>query len=312
MFSQMILPGFDKFTSSQESVAGHTPCDSPELTTTNQCGPDHVHASLLAPLANKKERQTNGTSGPKFSGSSASVALQQSLASRLRQRFDSAGSMEYAETWKEKATPLGFTYWAHTASGRRTSDSESTGWPTPKHQEDGRTWDQYQAARLRGYEARKGKTCGGPASEQGGLAIAVQTVGWPTPMAATPAQNGNNAAGNCDYSRTVEAAMGLRPSKNEPMSGWATPTANEKVRSEAFQQGRELNAREALGATHESPPAETASSVGYRLSPKFSLWLMGYPIAWARCAERVTPSSRKSRQSSSKRSTKTPTTGANP
>jgi hypothetical protein len=41
-------------------------------------------------------------------------------------------------------------------------------------------------------------------------------LGWPTPMAGTPAQNGNNEAGNNDSSRkTVELA------------GWPTPAANE-------------------------------------------------------------------------------------
>jgi hypothetical protein len=51
------------------------------------------------------------------------------------------------------------------------------GWPTPKAQEDGRTLEQYEAGRLRGYETRKGKTSGGPSSKMGGLAIAVQLTG---------------------------------------------------------------------------------------------------------------------------------------
>jgi hypothetical protein len=52
-----------------------------------------------------------------------------------------------------------------------------TGWPTPKAQEDGRTLEQYQEGRLRGYETRKGKTSGGPSSLMGTLSIAVQLVG---------------------------------------------------------------------------------------------------------------------------------------
>jgi len=63
-------------------------------------------------------------------GSSASAALQSSLASRLALRFGTGGSMEYAETWKLKATLLGRQYWEHTASGRRTSGNGCTGWPT--------------------------------------------------------------------------------------------------------------------------------------------------------------------------------------
>lgn len=40
--------------------------------------------------------------------------------------------------------------------------------------------------------------------------------GWPTPMAGTPAQNGNNAAGNNDSSRKTVAVC----------SGWGTPLSN--------------------------------------------------------------------------------------
>ena len=40
--------------------------------------------------------------------------------------------------------------------------------------------------------------------------------GWPTPMAGTPAQNGNNEAGNNDSSRKTVA-----------LSGWTTPQAHD-------------------------------------------------------------------------------------
>ncbi len=42
-------------------------------------------------------------------------------------------------------------------------------------------------------------------------------AGWPTPMAGTPAQNGNNAAGNTDSSRATVALV----------SGWPTPAARD-------------------------------------------------------------------------------------
>ncbi len=41
----------------------------------------------------------------------------------MRRRLAAAGSMEYSETWKAKATPAGRRYLAHTASVRRTSGS---------------------------------------------------------------------------------------------------------------------------------------------------------------------------------------------
>jgi len=50
---------------------------------------------------------------------------------------------------------------------------------------------------------------------------------------------------------------------------------------------------EISGQIPQSYTAETESTVPSQLNPRFSLWLMGYPIEWAYCAERVTPSSRK-------------------
>ncbi len=65
-------------------------------------------------------------------------------------------------------------------------------------------------------------------------------AGWPTPMAGTPAQNGNNEAGNNeagnnDFSRKVDSVIGK------------TPTG---IR------------------------AATESIAGFQLNPNFSLWLM--------------------------------------
>jgi hypothetical protein len=48
------------------------------------------------------------------------------------------------------------------------------------------------------------------------LAITSTLAGWPTPMAGTPAQNGNNEAGNNDSSRkTVELASWASPKVND-------------------------------------------------------------------------------------------------
>jgi hypothetical protein len=70
-------------------------------------------------------------------------------------------------------------------------------------------------------------------------------TGWATPMARTP------GAGNGDYDRLIETAMGLRPSKNEP-----------------------------LGAITESSPASTERRAGSVLNAAMSRWLMGYPAKW--------------------------------
>lgn len=232
----------------------------------------------------------NVTSGPTGFASSASAALASSLVSRLKERLSTAGSTVYRQTWKEKATPSRRSYWAHTASALRTSGNDSTGWSTAKRDDGVKSIRSAEGAMKEA--ERKG------------------------------ANDLNTAA---------------------VLAAWATPTAHEKVRSEEFRKGRELNAREALvspwatpaardkdtgdlskstvredgrirddtvarqavsvvsGGTPISSTAETAKPVAFRLNPGFSLWLMGYPIAWLCCGERVTPSSRKSQRSSSPR-----------
>lgn len=226
-FKQATLPGFDKCISSQVSAAGHTPCDSPESTTTNRSGRDHVRASRSRRRASEKEPQTCDTSGPKCSGLSASVALQQSLASKLKQLLGSGGSMEYVETWREKATPSGFPYSAHTASARRISDSESTGWPTTRAN-DGVGGPQV------------------PKNRQGGEALktAVLQVGWPAPQAHDTQEQG--AGREVTESGRIKCHNGKDHSMNLPgvaqLTGWGSPRASEIGRNrseEAIAKARE-------------------------------------------------------------------------
>ena len=74
---------------------------------------------------------TLAISGRLGSGSSASVALSESLASRLQARSIMVGSTVYRQTWKRRITPLGRLYWEHTARARRTNDNDYSGWATP-------------------------------------------------------------------------------------------------------------------------------------------------------------------------------------
>jgi hypothetical protein len=74
---------------------------------------------------------TSGTYGPPGPGSSASVALQSSLASRLQARLDGIGSPLFVLTWKGWDMRSGPPICAQRARGRRISDSDYISWPTP-------------------------------------------------------------------------------------------------------------------------------------------------------------------------------------
>lgn len=123
--------GSSKSTSSLGSMAGRTLFDWRVGHPEEECGPDQPPVSPSPVPEKEKESTTSGTSGPRCSASSASVALQSFLVSRLEARMDLPGSMEYTLTWIHRTTPSGLSISRLRARGRRTSDNACSGWPFP-------------------------------------------------------------------------------------------------------------------------------------------------------------------------------------
>ncbi len=138
------------------------------------------------------------------------------------------------------------------------------------------------------------------------LGRVVWLAGWPTPMAGTPAQNGNNEAGNNGSSRKTVA-----------LAGWGTPNASVPGGTPEQALARKEGTGAGMSVTlldHQVQmllPARltasgellTGSSAGEQsggqLNPAHSRWLMGLPPEWDACAPTVTRSSRRSRKNSS-------------
>ena len=76
------------------------------------------------------------------------------------------------------------------------------------------------------------------------------------------------------------------------LTDWLTPTTSD------MNGVRRLDGKRSGGLNTQANQcdARTEKSAPSQLNPRFSLWLMGFPIEWAYCGEQVTLLSRRSRQ----------------
>ena len=298
-------------TCSAASRGGIEPYVSQVGLLIEKYGLDLLLANLSPRRAARAGLLTSGTSGPSSTTTSASAALQSSLASRLADRLASPGSILFVMTWKPKATPSGRPICRLRASAPRTSDSGCSSWPavswaTPASREAGGTAERFLERKRQ--DGRMGVSL---------TSLALQ-ASWVSPQASDGHGSGKNqhtssldkqikylfgwptAARDWKSSASNKHGDNARPlNEVARLSSWATPrvTANGNHGSpKRATDGRARLEDQVHGAISNGSPAGTASTG--QLNPAFSLWLMGYPTEWLSCAPSETPSSLKSRPSS--------------
>ena len=255
MYEQTNFEAILSVTSSLASAAGRSPCDSPDGQMTAKSGPAPAHANLSARQARERGLLTSGTYGRTSTTSSSSAALQRSLESRLQALTASCGSTLYKLTWRQRATPSGRQICALRASALRTSDSGSTGWPTPTT----RDWKDGSQCDNVPINALLGRT--------------VWLAGWATPTA----QQANGEP---------EAFLERKRRSIERGSSMGVSITDLQMQAKAWANGPARFT--ASGEMLTGSDAQMES--GGQLNPAHSRWLMGYPEVWCEAAIMVSRS----------------------
>lgn len=325
--------------SSPGSASGASPPEPQASPTTGRSGADRAHASLSARQAQAMGLLTIATSGRIGSGSSPSGVLVGLWASRLAAKTASLGSILYALTWKDRATPGGRSIYALRASARPISVNGSTcaGWTTSSATDGERGGTGItpgmsgssltQMAQMAGWPTTKAQNAQGAGLHGDGgidLQTAAQLAGWTTASARDWKDSEGMATERPDGSRD---RLDQLP-RQAMLAGWKTPTGLAKGTADYNRAGNSAGLvairDAALQAIHQSETpflircqlqlgvsgptligcsAETLTgpSCG-QLDAAHSAWLQGIPAELASCVRMAMRSISKSPRNSSRRS----------
>lgn len=232
---------------------------------------------------------TNATSGPNSTASSRSAVLQSALESRLRARLEGLGSPLYGLTWKDWEMPLGppicrLRAWVRrisvsVCSGSVNLDIETilTGWPTTDA-------GVFNTGDMKFRERRERvKKNYGPGHNGFGLTLgmAVQLVGYPTPLAPTGGRSIKHAEvkGGTYYSNGKKVQASLEGLVPVILDGWPTATTGGKSWSDEavtawLENGRQKHGLDLGGAvqlvgwaTVNAPRLHDSDKSAFRWNP---------------------------------------------
>lgn len=295
MCNQTTLKDSSSVTSLREFWGGASLSNSPAGLKIDHAGPALAPVKVFPAPGKAMESTIRDISGLLGSGLSVSADLNGFLANKLKQQLSTVGSMEYVMTWKEKVTPRGRRYWAHVASPRPTSGSGSTGWRTPNAMPENRGGLQTNPQKALD-RAQQG--------HQVNLDDQACMAGWPTPMAASPAtENYNEAGDSCNNgSNGGPSQANGALSADAALAGWCSPTAQDGNRGNKpprpHDTGIPLSQQVvASGAITNSSPAPMEKRGGC-LNPAFSLWIQGYPVSWMKAGVKAMAQFVRSRKTS--------------